>query len=304
MSKRESRNERIKRALSEAKVSQEKLANALGVTDAAVNGRLNSDKDIDSVAFIEAVSGLTGRSKNWLIYGLEPSEYSNLDKVFLGHKSNMKRFYASEASEKYLAGQEIRTIPIMVDATGRELMTFVPVKAQAGYMKGYGDPHFIETLPAFNLPTFTEGSYRMFQVDGNSMLQLGGGGLHDGDIVIAQYLEDFFSIRDNRVYVVVCAEGVVVKRCLNRLKTDDQSLILKSDNKNGDYPDMVLHASEIREVWELKAFISRQLSFATDLWDVISELQAQQAIMKEKLKEIGHETPEPKETRKSIKRAR
>ena len=46
----------------------------------------------------------------------------------------------------------------------------------------------------------------MFQVSGESMLQLGGGGLHDGDIVIGQYLEDIFSLRDNRVYVIISTE--------------------------------------------------------------------------------------------------
>lgn len=295
----ENRRIRLKKALEEKGVSQEKVAEKLGVKSQAVSARLNDTKrDIDSIDFIEAVAELTGRSSEWFIHGIERDEIEEMDQAYYKHRSQMEKFHSfNETIEPYATGSNLRTIAVTVDKSGRELMSFVPVRAQAGYMKGYGDPHFIETLPAFSLPTFTEGSYRMFQVDGSSMLQMGGGGLHDGDIVIAQYLEDFFTIRDNRVYVVVCDEGVVVKRCLNRLKSDDQVLILKSDNKSGDYPDMVLHASEIREVWELKAFLSRQLSFATDLWEVISELQAQQALLTQKLNKLDNE-------KKTIRRAR
>lgn len=290
-------NERIRLILDREKIANKDVAEWLGMTSSRLSQKFK-EGIWDSVEELKKISRQTGYRLDWIITG------SGLEKdTFyeeLAESMHVKEFLGrgvSDSSLEYMKGNNIRTIAVTVDKYGRELMSFVPVRAQAGYMKGFGDPQFIEKLPAFSLPTFTEGSYRMFQVDGSSMLQLGGGGLHDGDIVIAHYLEDFFSIRDNRVYVVVCAEGVVVKRCLNRLKTDDQALILKSDNKNGDYPDMVLHASEILEVWELKAFISRQLSFSTDLWEVISDLQAQQALLTDKMKTLD-------EGKKSIPRAR
>lgn len=290
-------NERIRLILDREKIANKDVAEWLGMTNSRLSQKFK-DGIWDSVEELKKIARQTGYRLDWIITGsgLEKDTfYEELAESM--HVKEILARGASESSVKYLKGNNIRTIAVTVDKSGRELMSFVPVRAQAGYMKGYGDPQFIESLPAFSLPTFTEGSYRMFQVDGSSMLQLGGGGLHDGDIVIAHYLEDFFSIRDNRVYVVVCAEGVVVKRCLNRLKTDDQALILKSDNKNGDYPDMVLHASEILEVWELKAFISRQLSFSTDLWEVISDLQAQQALLTNKMKTLD-------EGKKTIPRAR
>ncbi len=131
----------------------------------------------------------------------------------------------------------------------------------------------------------------MFQVDGDSMLQLGGGGLHDGDIVIAQYTEDILSIRDNRVYVIVSVDGIFVKRCLNRLKEQQNPLLVcNSDNKNGQHPPRILHAHEILEVWELKAFYKQDSSsFNTDLWQVLSDLQFQQAVMNDKIKDLEKE---------------
>lgn len=52
-------NSRIKQVLKQAKVSQMKLAEHLGITDSAVNQKLNDSKDIDSLEFLRAVSELT-----------------------------------------------------------------------------------------------------------------------------------------------------------------------------------------------------------------------------------------------------
>lgn len=66
----ENRNSRIKKALKEGKVSQEKLGAALGITSQAVNERLNKDQDIDSIEFVETVSRLTGFTVNWILKGM------------------------------------------------------------------------------------------------------------------------------------------------------------------------------------------------------------------------------------------
>jgi len=193
---------------------------------------------------------------------------------------------ALETSEHYLRGDSIRPVTVTVDRTGKELITYVPVRAQAGYRKGFGDPHYIEKLPAYSLPINVSGTHRMFQVDGNSMRQLGGGGLHDGDIVIASYVEDIFSLKDGRVYVVVSTEGIIIKRCINRLLTEDKVLVANSDNKSGEYPPIILHPHEILEVWELKAYISKQLSLATDLWDVLNDMQVKMALLDDEVKQL------------------
>ena len=62
-----SRNERIKRFLKEKKVTRQQLADYLNVTNSTVTERLNSEKDVDSIDFILAVSKLTGVPFNSLI---------------------------------------------------------------------------------------------------------------------------------------------------------------------------------------------------------------------------------------------
>lgn len=286
------RNSRLKWALQQSKVSQEKLGEALGISSQAVSERLNKDTPVDSIEFINAVVKLTGFSSYWLIVG-KGRERQGPEDINDGD--------VSEPTYEYLSGKVVRPITVTVDRTGKELITYVPVKAAAGYTRGFGDSKYIEKLPAFNLPNLPQGSsYRMFQVDGDSMLQLGGAGLHDGDVVIGQYVEDIFTLKDNRVYVVVSTEGLLVKRVINRLTTEEKILVLKSDNKNGQYPDIIIHPKEILEVWELKAFISRQLSFSTDLWSVINDLQVEQALIKAKVNELARggtakELPEQEE---------
>jgi len=232
--------------------------------------------------YIMAAARLTGYRLEWLSTGEGPE-------VPPGYPDTGQETpdLVSEPMAEYLSGKSIRPVMVTVDPKGRELMTLVPVKAQAGYLRGYGDPQFIEKLPAFSLPILKEGTYRMFEVDGDSMRQMGGGGLHDGDIVIAQYLEDIMSMKDNRVYVVISTEGVCIKRCLNRLREKENPiLVCKSDNKNGQYPDIILRPGQLLEVWELKAFISKQLSFATDLWEVINNMEVQMALMREQIQQF------------------
>jgi hypothetical protein len=87
--------------------------------------------------------------------------------------------------------------------------------------------------------------------------------------------------------VVISKEGVCIKRCLNRLREKENPvLVCKSDNKNGQHADIILRPHEIIEVWELKAFISKQLSFATDLWDVINNMEVQLALVRDQVKRI------------------
>lgn len=276
---------RILKALRVAGVSQSDLADELGIDRASVSEMLKKAGD-PPTKYLKATAKLTDFRLEWLMTG----DGHEVDKplVHIPYPGDVR-----EASESYLKGKkiEVRQVVTTVDARGRDLISMVHVKAQAGYLRGYGDPHFIEKLPAFNLPIIKGGGqYRMFEVDGDSMLQIGGGGLHDGDIVISQYVEDIFSIKDRRVYVVISTEGVCVKRVLNRLKDKEHPvLICQSDNKNGQHADIIVRAHEIIEVWELKAYISRQLGFASDIWEILNNIEARVALQDQKIEKIANE---------------
>lgn len=61
------RNQIIKDVLTKKRISQQRLADELKVTQATINQRLNAESDVDSVEFLQAVAKLTGVSLEFLI---------------------------------------------------------------------------------------------------------------------------------------------------------------------------------------------------------------------------------------------
>ncbi|MDR6734259.1 MULTISPECIES: LexA family transcriptional regulator [unclassified Sphingobacterium] len=146
----------------------------------------------------------------------------------------------------------LRVLSVTVDTDNRENIELVPVKASAGYLNGYGDPEYVAELPKFSLPMFGQGTFRAFEIKGDSMLPL-----PSGSIVVAEYVENWHDIKPGSTYVVVSKEdGVVYKRIAFKFK-EDKGLKLVSDNKT--YVPYWVETSDILEVWKAKAFISTQL---------------------------------------------
>ena len=146
----------------------------------------------------------------------------------------------------------VRVLSISVDGGDKENIELVPVKASAGYLNGYADPEYVAELPKFSLPMFRQGTYRAFEINGDSMLPL-----RPGSVVIAEYVENWTEIKPNQTYVVISRdEGVVYKRVAFKYK-EDKGLKLVSDNKS--YEPYWVAADDILEVWRAKAYISTEL---------------------------------------------
>lgn len=169
---------------------------------------------------------------------------------------------------------------VAVNQNDEENVVYVPVKARAGYLDGYGDSEYIETLPTFYMPHLTNGTYRCFEVQGNSMVRT----FFDGDLVFGKYVEDLSDIKDGRVYVVVSKnDGIVLKRVINRIE-ERGKLILKSDNKDGNYPTYTIDAEDIMEVWYVTMFASKQMPEPIDVYDRLHELESKLIQLQEALK--------------------
>ncbi|MEY5068168.1 MAG: hypothetical protein RLZ47_30 [Bacteroidota bacterium] len=148
-------------------------------------------------------------------------------------------------------GSNIRVLSITVDQDEQQRIDFVPVKASAGYLNGYADPQFVGELPKFNLPFFNQGTYRAFEIKGDSMLPL-----PTGTIVIGEYVENWNDVKAGETYVFISMnDGVVYKRAGNKLK-DNKSIKLISDNPV--YEPYTIEVQDILEIWKAKAFISSE----------------------------------------------
>lgn len=148
-------------------------------------------------------------------------------------------------------GSNIRILSISVDQEDRENIELVPLKASAGYLNGYADPEFVAELPKFHLPFFKQGTYRAFEIKGDSMLPL-----PSGSIVVGEYVENWAEVKPHDTYVVISRnDGVVYKRIGNKLK-DNQALKLVSDNPV--YEPYTVPVEDVLEIWKAKAYISTE----------------------------------------------
>lgn len=160
---------------------------------------------------------------------------------------------AGETQNIDSAGKNLRILTTLVDRNDKELITLVPVKASAGYAKGYSDPDYVETLPKFSLP-FTELSrertYRAFQISGNSMEPI-----PSGAYIICEYVQNWSDVKSGKTYIVVTKDdGVVYKRLYNN---DNDTLLLKSDNP--EYNPYTIPLNSISEIWKALGYISFSL---------------------------------------------
>jgi transcriptional regulator with XRE-family HTH domain len=151
--------------------------------------------------------------------------------------------------ENEIKAGNLRVLSITVDQNDNENIELVPVKASAGYVNGYSDPEFVKELPKFHLPILQGGTFRAFEIKGDSMLPI-----QPGSIVIGEYLDDWKQIKTNETYVLISKnDGIVYKRIITKSK-ESKSYILKSDNKA--YEPYNIDLEEILEIWKAKAYIS------------------------------------------------
>lgn len=154
-----------------------------------------------------------------------------------------------EYEKKSLNSKEV--LVITVDENNRNNIELVPQKAAAGYLNGYADPEYIKELPRFKLPILNQGTYRAFEITGDSMLPI-----LPGTIVIGEWVEDFQNLKNGKSYVLVTQrEGIVYKRVFNYLQ-ENGKLFLVSDNRQ--YAPYQIDAAEVIEAWAAKAYISVQ----------------------------------------------
>jgi hypothetical protein len=132
------------------------------------------------------------------------------------------------------------------------LVPLVGIKAQAGYVKGFEQTDFIETLQKYSLPPGVnpkglEWSY--FEVDGDSMEPT----LSAGDILLTSLLphEDWNEVKSFCVYVILTDEQLLVKRIYRK---NEKEWILISDNFETN-PQVSINLSKIKQVWTLRRHI-------------------------------------------------
>lgn len=158
-------------------------------------------------------------------------------------KSNL-----SHRDLEIIRNKDLRVLAISVDVDNNSNIELVETKAEAGYLESYANPEYIKDLPKINFPNIPHGTYRGFEIHGDSMLPM-----ESGSIVICSYIENLKDVKKDRTYVVISkSEGVVYKRLIPDF--EQNRLILKSDNDA--YLPYHLAFEEVDEIWQYYAHLS------------------------------------------------
>lgn len=137
----------------------------------------------------------------------------------------------------------------------------VQVQAQAGYLKGYGDMEYVDSLPT--MPVLTDrnykGHYRIFEVAGDSMDDGSAHAILYGDKVLARNIrQDLWSSRlhfRNWYFVIVHrTEGILVKQIIDH-NVDAGTITCHSLNPMFD--DFVLNLSDVAQLYNVVSIVSR-----------------------------------------------
>lgn len=165
-------------------------------------------------------------------------------------------------------------------AAGSVDIQFVPVKAAAGYLAGYGDPEFIDELNTFTLPMLAPGNYRAFEIVGDSMLPT-----PSGSVIVAEKVDSMDDLKNSNTYIVVSRnEGIVYKRVMKNNKTKNK-LTLVSDNSA--YQPYNVNTEDVLELWKATMILSRanvqQRWDVNQLANVVSNLQEQVSMLKKRM---------------------
>lgn len=181
----------------------------------------------------------------------------------------------SETKGSYLAKR--RQMKMMADSN---VIHFVPVKAAAGYLNGYADPEFLDELNTFTLPMLTSGTYRAFEIVGDSMLPT-----PSGSVIVGEKVENLDDVKNNNAYIVLSrTEGVVYKRVLKSNRSKNK-LTLVSDNPA--FQPYTVNAEDVLEFWSAQMVISKvaqgQRWDVTNLASLVSNLQDQVNNLKRKM---------------------
>ena len=144
--------------------------------------------------------------------------------------------------------RDLRILAISYDSNDNSNIELVDTKAEAGYLDAFNDPEYIRELPKIQFPNIPQGTYRGFEIRGDSMLPM-----EPGSIVISSYIENLKDVKEGKTYIVVSKDSGLVYKRIKKVAGENKFILL-SDNEA--YLPYEIEFSEIAEMWQHYAHIS------------------------------------------------
>lgn len=148
-------------------------------------------------------------------------------------------------------------LPIKTDATGENKIEIIPYKTSMGYLSGYADPEYIESLQTMSLPFLHNGKYRAFPVEGDSMPPY-----RDGTYIVGKYVENIADIKVGKTHILITRTGFTFKRVES---INSSSITVKSNNTF--YDNYEIPFVDLWEAWQYAGSFSNQEQEVIDFTD-------------------------------------
>lgn len=242
------------------KMSQEDVAQELGLTRSSYSGYENGVAE-------PGIGNMIRMSRFFKI------SLDDLVKQDLGELSDSDWESIKKGVFADVKGKKLRVLTSVVSEENEDLIEMIPEKASAGYTMGYADPEYIRVLPTFQLPFLKKDrKYRSFPIQGDSMPPVSA-----GSHVVAEYLQNWETVKNNYPYIVITKEDGIVFKIVNKIKGRDDVLQLSSTNPL--YEPYLINVNDIIEIWRFVNYIAQELPEVTisndDLLKSVKGIQRQ-----------------------------
>lgn len=139
-----------------------------------------------------------------------------------------------------------------------DVVVGVPLVSQyayAGYLTGFGDPEYIDTLPKidFTPERHMTGNYVAFEVKGDSMNDGSADSYLEGELLICREVESIYwkdskLFINKRDFVIIHKEGILIKRIITH---DVENHKITIHSLNPLYPDEVLDLADVKQIFSV-----------------------------------------------------
>jgi len=230
--------QRIKKAINwlifnEHATNEKKLAEKMGYTKSSfsqiINGKVTlSNKFIENLIAIDP-----NLNKTWIASG-EGNMFKDDPKL--------------QIDSKTMDEEDFLKVPL------------IPIRGKGGYLKGYGDVKYIESLDTIPLMVDQafNGKFRCFEVDGDSMDDGTQKAICDKDIVLGREIKR--ELWSNKLrfadwdFIIVYNDGIAITRIK---EFDNKTGILKCHSLNSQYEDIEHHLDKVIELYSLIKIVDR-----------------------------------------------
>lgn len=219
----------VKQLRKEMGLSQTQFANRINLSQGALSQIENGYSSL-SMESLKKISDAFNVNCNWLV------------------KGNGEMFQSAENKKNFYH--------FVLDDQKHNLIPLVRKEAHAGYSKKHFDQDFLKTLDLFKIPGYEKGDYRLFEIEGDSMIPT----LFPREMVIGERA-DLQTLENGSLVVLVTKDGILAKRIYSNSE-EKPGYILKSDNAK--IPAKTMNQNKILEIWLIKGKITSEFSNGND----------------------------------------